>query len=188
MQTIEKALKTVFDFIGNNYKLPQGEFLNDEFSKIDKFRNPYWAQVPKKVKFGFGTKKELNIWLKNTTEKYPLVWLVYPLKETFTNDASDVYSYLNCQLIFAIDNQIDKLVETRVQTTRFILDQLTNAFSDLMRVSKFRKYLYIDKDKNVEQIFHPNYSTNQQKDNGSIDIWDAITYDCTLHFIPNCFK
>ena len=73
MQPLEKALKIVFDHIGNNYVLPTGEFINDDFGNNSQIRNPFCGQTPSKVKFMFGTQKELNIWLATTTDKYPLV-------------------------------------------------------------------------------------------------------------------
>ena len=188
MQAIEKALKTVFDFIGINYCLPQGEFLNDDFDLGNSIRNPYYGQEPTKVKFMFGTQKELNIWLLNTTEKYPLVWLVYPVTESYNNNPESFYTYKNARLIFAINNSSDKLIQTRIQTTRFILDQIVENFKDLMYQSSFKKYITVDKLVDIKEKFHPNYSVNEQKTSGTVDVWDAVTFDCDLHFIPACFK
>lgn len=188
MQSIEQALKKVFDFIGNDYDLPQGEFLNNEFLNGTPFRNPYFGQTPKAVKFGFGTQKELNIWLSESKEKYPLVWLVYPIKESYNNDAGTYYSYEKVRLIFAENNDVDKLVETRVQTTRFVLDQLTQKFAKLMRQSQFVKFIRTDKKTKIIESFEPNYSVNEQKTSGTIAVWDAITFDCAMVFNPKCMK
>lgn len=190
MQAIEKALKTVFDFIGNNYDLPQGEFIDDDFGNNSQIRNPYYGQLPSKVKFMFGTQKELNIWLSGTPsgEKYPLVWLVYPVTESYNNNPESFYTYKGIRLIFAINNDAEKLVQTRLQTTRFILDQIVEGFKDLMYQSSFKKYITVDKLVDIKEKFHPNYSVNEQKTSGTVDVWDAITFDCDLHFIPKCFK
>jgi hypothetical protein len=189
MQSIEKALKNVFDYIGDNYVLPTTEFLADDFGTIHKFRNPYFGQNPKKVKFMFGTQIELNIWLTETQDKYPLVWLVYPLKEAYNNDGSVDYHYKNARLIFAMNNDADKLVNTRVQTTRYVLSQLTANFTKLMQVSKFRKYLNIDQKQNIVETFEPNYSVrNNGRESITLDIWDAITFDCDLRFVPKCMN
>lgn len=186
MQPIEKALKNVFDSIGNSYELPSGEFILDDFGNGNKLRNPYFGQTPSRVKFMFGTQKELNIWLNSNTDKYPLVWLVYPISESYNNNAQSFYTYKGARLIFAINSNASDLVQFRLQTTKFILNQLTDKFTTLMRNSSFKKYISIDKLLDITEKFYPNYSTNEQKDSKTIDIWDAITFDCDLHLIPNC--
>lgn len=188
MQPLEKALKIVFDFIGNDYCLPQGEFINDDFGNNNQIRNPFYGQTPSKLKFMFGTQKELNVWLATTTDKYPLVWLVYPVTESYNNNPQSFYTYKGIRLIFAINNDAEKLVQTRLQTTRFVLDQLTARFTELMRNSRFKKFILIDKQVDIKEKFFPNYSTNEQKTGGTVDVWDAITFDCDLHLIPNCIK
>ena len=188
MQPIEKALfKVIDEGLDSNYVYPQNEYLDDVFKTGNQIVNPFFGQNPQKIKFGYGTKKELDIWLKDTTEKYPLVWLVYPLEEVYTNNPQSFYTYPRARLIFAINNTSDKLVNTRVQTTRFVLDQITGKFSELMITSKFKKFIYVDKIVNVKETFRPNYSYNESQDkSATIDVWDAITYDCDLHLIPNC--
>lgn len=188
MQPIEKALKNVFDSIGNSYELPKGEFILDDFGNGNKFRNPYFGQIPSKVKFMFGTQKELNVWLNANSDKYPLVWLVYPIAESYANDPASFYTYKGTRLIFATNNNASDLVQFRLQTTKFILNQLTNKFTILMRNSSFRKYISIDKQSEITEKFYPNYSTNEQKESKAIDIWDAISFDCDLHLIPNCIN
>lgn len=186
MQRIEKALKLVFEEVGNNYSFPVGEFLVDDFGSGEAFRNPYFGQIPSKLKFMFGTQKELDLWLIQTKDKYPVVWLVYPLKESYNNNPQSFYQYKNVRLIFAINNEADKLVQTRLQTTKFVLNQLTKLFTDLSYSSKFNKFIKIDKTVNIEETFYPNYSTNEQKTGKTVEIWDAITFDCNLHLMPNC--
>lgn len=188
MQPLEKALKIVFDHIGNNYVLPTGEFIVDDFGNNSQIRNPFYGQTPSKVKFMFGTQKELNIWLATTTDKYPLVWLVYPVTESYNNNPQSFYTYSGTRLIFAINNDSEKLVQIRLQTTKFVLNQLIEKFTTLMRNSHFKKFILIDKKVNIKEKFFPNYSTNEQKTSGTVDVWDAITFDCDLHLIPNCIK
>lgn len=188
MQPIEKALKNVFESIGNSYRFPTGEFILDDFGNGNKFRNPYFGQSPSKVKFMFGTQKELNVWLNSNSDKYPLVWLVYPIAESYTNDVSPFTTFKSVRLIFAINNNATDLVQFRLQTTRFILNQLIEKFTTLMRNSSFRKYISIDKQSEITEKFYPNYSTNEQKDSKTIDIWDAISFDCDLHLTPNCIN
>jgi hypothetical protein len=188
MQQLEKALKIVIDSFGNDYKLPIGEFITDDFGSGMQFRNPYFGQTPSNVKFMFGTQKELNIWLTETKDKYPLIWLVYPVTESYTNDASAIVDYEGVRLIFAMNNDAEKSVQTRLQTTKYVLNQLTNRFTSLMRNSRFKAFVYVDKQVKVKEKWWPNYSENKQKTGGQADIWDAISLDCDLHLIPNCIK
>ena len=187
-KSLEYALFKVFENIGNNYKLPIGEHIISVFDVKSKIRNPYFGQKPKKVKFMFGTQKELNIWIKETKDKYPVVWLVYPLKKTVTLDNSRSETYKKVRLIFAINNTVDKLVQTRVQTTKVVLQNIVNVFKVKMKQGLLTKFIKISKDKEPDEEFHPNYSANEQKDSGSIDIWDAIVFDCEMILIPDCIK
>lgn len=188
MQNIEKALYNVFSKIGNSYNLPQGEFLQDVFNSGQTLRNPYFGQIPANIKFMFGTQKELNIWLKDTKDKYPLVWLVYPYVKSYNNNAQNFDTYNNAKLIFAINNDADKLVQTRVHTTKFILDSIIDEFTRLMRNSSFKKYIYIDKVSDSKETWFPNYSTSNQKEGGTIEIWDAIVLETNIYVIPNCIE
>ncbi len=186
MQPIEKALKMVFEHLGNQYGLPQGEYLQSDFDEVVQVKNPYYLQTAKNVKFSFGTEKELNIWLKSKNEKYPLAWLVYPVSESSDNSPKKLYEYKGLRIIFAVNNDSDKLVQTRIQTTRFILDQIVERFCGLMTSGLFKKFIWMDLKNQHTQKFFPNYSVNNQKDSAVIDIWDAITLDCTLYLKPAC--
>ncbi|WDF45254.1 hypothetical protein PQ459_10120 [Chryseobacterium sp. KACC 21268] len=186
MQPIEKALNNVFNDLGNQYKLPVGEYLNSDFGEVLKIKNPYHMQTPAKVKFAFGTEKELNIWLQGKKEKYPLAWLIYPVTESSDNTPKKLYTYKSLKIIFAINNDSEKLVQTRVQTTRFILDQIIEKFCKLMTQGKFKKYIWMDKNNSHSQKFFPNYSVNSQQDSGQVDIWDAIIFECDIYFKPDC--
>lgn len=187
MQPIEKALKIVIEQgVGANYVYPQNQFLTDDFGTGQNIRNPFFGDIPIPVKFMFGTQKELNIWLTQNKDKYPLVWLVYPVTESYNNNPQNFYTYKGARLVFAINNDSDKLVQTRLQTTKFVLNQLIDKFTELMRNSHYKKFLILDKQVDIKETFYPNYSVNNQKDSTVIDVWDAITFDCDLHLIPNC--
>jgi hypothetical protein len=186
MQPIEKALKYVVDAIGSNYSYPIGEFIVDEFDATNNVKNPFFGQTPTPLKFAYGTRKELNIYLTTVKEKYPLMWLVYPLEELHNNNAQAFYTYPKARLIFAINTTTDKSVNTRLQTTRFVLDQIIEKLERLMRNSHLKKFIAIDKNLNISQSFEPNYSVSQQKDSGTIDVWDAIVYNCCIYLTSNC--
>jgi hypothetical protein len=188
MQPIEKALfKVIDEGLDTNYVYPQGEYLDDFFKTGNEIVNKYFGQTPTKVKFGFGTKKELDIWLVNTTERYPLVWLLYPLSERSENNGEDIYYYDNAKIIFAINNTSDKLVNIRLQTTKFVLDQLANLFTTLMITSEYVSFLWMNLSKDKTQTFEPNFSYNEnQNASGTVDVWDVIFYECSLAFVPDC--
>lgn len=195
MQNIELAIKSVVDEIGNNYNFPVFQNIPDAFNFNQKIKNPYFGQTPNKVKFMFGTQKELNIWLAQTKDKYPVIWLVYPVKEIQENVNENKFIYEKLRFIFAINNTIDKLVQTRVQTTRFVLNQIVEKFINLTIQGKIIKYLHLNKKSKLLQSFEPNYSASKPTDpaskqvqSGSIDIWDAIVLDLDLIFQPDCFK
>ena len=187
MQPIEKALKIVFEQgVADNYTYPTSEFLADDFGLGGDIRNPFYGDTPKPVKFMFGTQKELNVWLIQTEDKYPVVWLVYPISESYNNNPQNFYTYKGARLVFAHNTDCDKLVQVRLQTTKYVLNQLIDKFTALMRNSHFKKFVLIDKQINVKETFYPNYSINSQKDGGNVEIWDAITFDCDLHLMTDC--
>jgi len=188
MQPIEKALSIVAtQGVVDNYVYPAGEMLNDDFDSGNTFRNPYFGDTPSPVKFMCGTQKELNVWLKDTNDKYPVIWLVYPVVESYNNNPQDFYTYKGTRLIFAINNNAEAVVNVRLQTTKFVLNQLVDKFMELMRNSQYRKFLTLDKQVDVKETFFPNYSTDgKQTTGGNTEIWDAIAVDCDLHLISKC--
>ena len=186
-KNVEKALFNVFQSIGNGYDFPSGEFIPDEFNPGQQFRNPFFGQTPSAVKFAKGTQKELDIWLKDTKDRYPVVWLVYSVTAEFENNISSLEEYPGVRLVFAINNTADKSVDERNQTTRVIIESICEKFLALMRQSSFTKYIRVNKTRKMKRTFHPNYSTStQQSKSGTIDIWDAITLDCDIILTPSC--
>lgn len=186
MQRFEQALKLVFDDIGDNYYLPTEKTIDDYFNPGNPIPNQYYGQSPKKIKFMYGTQKQLNTWLNHTKEKYPLVWLVYPITEDYSLTPLTVSNYKGVRLIFAINNSADKLVNTRLQITKPILNDIIEKFKSLMLASQFRKFIYLDKTGNVKETFYPEYAANPQAKTPNIDIWDAITFDADFHLIAKC--
>lgn len=189
MVNIEKALFNVFASIGNGYDIPDPtqEFLTSEFDG-SQIRNPYYGQTPQPIKFEMGTQKELDIWIANTTDKYPVVWLVYPYKKSFNNDGHNIEYYKRCILIFAINNDVGKYVKTRLTTTAFVLDSIVRQFLELLRNRHFT-YIFADQKSEITQEFLPNMATNEKKQGASvvIDNWDAIYLQIDLYLIlQNC--
>lgn len=186
MQKIEKALKLVADKIGSDYVYPVGEMLNDDFDSGNTFRNPFFGDTPSPLKFGCGTKKELDLWLIQTKDKYPLMWLQYPVTEKHNNNAQAFYTYPDATLVFAVNNNSSDLVNVRLQTTRFVLDQIIEKLEKLSRNSHLNRFIKINKNINIDQKFMANFSYKNQEKGAQIDVWDAIEYYCTIQFYPNC--
>lgn len=187
MNSIEYALTLVFSSIGSEYEMPEERTINDIFDAGNTFPNPFYGDEKTPVKLKFGTQKEVNAWLATSSKKYPVVWLVYPLTKSFKNDGSSVEYYPNARLIFAINNRSDKLVETRNQTTKVVLDSIVAKFRELMRTSAHKKYISVDKKSDIKEIWRPNYATSaNQSANAVVDVWDAITFDCGISLTPSC--
>lgn len=190
MKSIEKALNILItQGVASNYVYPNvnSEFLTSCFDSGATIRNPWYKQTVTPVRFSFGTQKELDIFLKNNSNPYPLVWLVYPVSESYQLNKRRHHRFDRIRLIFAINTTTDKLIEERLQTTRYVLDQITDKFISLMNHSQYRKFIGIDKTTKLVETFHPNYSVNESQDKSkAIDVWDAMVLDCDINLIPDC--
>ena len=187
MKNLEKALFNVAAEIGTDYEFPTEEIIIDELSEGGKFRNPFHGQPKRPLKFAKGTRKELLIWLKDTKDKYPVMWLVYPKKSRFKNDVSGRETYPKLRLVFAMNNTVDKSVNERIHTTQIVLDSIVSKFLELMRNSAFKKYISIDKSVDCDKEWFPNFATSVNQDQSAAsDIWDVIILDCTMILIPAC--
>ena len=186
--SLELALNKVFKEIGTNYTIPTTEFITSTFENTT-FKNPYYGRTKTAVKFDFGTQKEVNTYLKLTKEKYPLVWLVYPFEEKFLNKNSNVSYCKGVRLVFSINTDISRTTKFRHDTSKMILESLVDDFLNLMKQSRFTKYLSIDKTVNIAKTFYPNYSsTAAQTANAQVDVWDAIAIDCDFVLKNNCIN
>jgi len=176
--------------MGVCYTYPQGEFMIDTFS-LREIENPYFGQNPIPVYFGFGTKKELNIFLNDNTEKYPLIWLSYPFEEVFMNDDTRLVTYKGVRFLFATNNTVDKLVQNRVLTTKMVLNQIIKKFLEILRKGYNGGELVMPMDYKAVKKFYPNYGisntkydsnpkSENQRESSFIDIWDVFTLDCDL--------
>jgi hypothetical protein len=176
--------------MGACYVYPQGEYMTDTFSG-NKIENPYFGQTPTPVYFGFGTKKELNIFLNDNVKKYPLIWLSYPFEEEFMNDYSQLVNYKKVRFLFATNNTVDKLVQNRVLTTKMVLNQIIKKFLSILKNGYNYGELVLPMEYRVIKKFYPNYGisntkydsnpkSENQRESSFIDIWDAFTLDLDL--------
>jgi hypothetical protein len=191
---LRRGLDKIVNEIGTNYKLPQGEFLESEFGLSDNCRNPFFGQEPSKVKFSFGTQKEVNIWLtehNSENDKYPLVWLVYPIFYKSKAGDKQVQNYRSIRLLFAINNEIDPSAEQRVSTTEYILQQISDKFIDLLAFGDVANELTLDKTSDVQFGVHINYTSSGQNDyvlektakqpsTAYVDNWDVYVLDLDI--------
>ncbi|MBC7652324.1 MAG: hypothetical protein H7101_11300 [Deinococcales bacterium] len=184
--SLEVALNNVFKEIDTNYIIPTAEMISSSF-EMASIKNPYFGATKTSVKFDFGTQKEVNAYLKMTKEKYPLVWLVYPFEESFTNTNIEVINCKNVRLVFSINTDINRTSKFRHDTSKIVLENLVDYFLKLMKQSKFTKYISIDKTVELKKTFYPNYAVNkEQTANAQSDVWDAISIDCNFILRNNC--
>jgi hypothetical protein len=176
--------------MGSCYKYPQGEYMLDTFSG-NEIENPYFGQTPTPVYFGFGTKKELNMFLNDNIEKYPLIWLTYPFEENYTMEDETLVTYRNVRFFFATNNDVHKRVQNRVLTTKKVLRQIIKKFTSELNKGYNYGELTIVKKGILKPRFHPNYGisntkydsnpkSENQRESSFIDIWDAFTLDLDL--------
>ena len=187
---IEIALHLVFSGIGNDYELPdpQAEFIKSVFNGSD-IRNPFFGQTPDAIKFEMGTQKEVNEFVTNNTDKYPIVWLVYPHSMTTTNTPGNVEAHKRTRLVFAVNTETDKDVKTRIHTTRVVLESIVEKFLKLMQNSSHKKYIWMDKTTPYTLTFRPNKSSDDsetQKAGITVDPWDVATLDCDIYVKKSC--
>lgn len=125
-------------------------------------------------KFGWGDKYELNRYLEvKKTDSYPLIWLL-PSEEKHLE-----HGYLcerQCTLIIAtLETTKDLFNDQRyLKSFELILNPLTNYLLEGLRNSNISWF-----DDGEWKVFkRPNYS----EDDGTIDLWDAVEFNCTVQF------
>ncbi len=188
---LRRALNKIAIAISDNYLLPDGKFIQSEFGLSNECRNPFFGQTKNKVKFSFGSEKELNIWLDQHTEKYPLIWLVYPLQYDFALGDNQFHKFKRVRILFAIQNEIDPSVEQRVSTTEYILQQISDSFIEYLIDGVVASELSVDRTENAHIAIYPNYTETgknnyvvqnvvKQPKTTAIDNWDVYSLDLDL--------
>lgn len=177
-------------FMGICYSYPTTEKIANPFTGLN-IDNPFYGRVPKEINFGFGTQKELNLWLVQHKNKYPLIWLTYPYDVIEKNEQSTEVFYKKVRFVFATDNTVDKLVDNRVLTTKMVLEQIIAKFKEILYSSFNKGELYSEKHVEIRKVFYPNYASSGTKYDSNfkseaqpksltVDIWDAFTVDINL--------
>jgi len=144
---------------------------------------PQWNGTHK-IRYDWGTIDVLNkfLVLKESTSKYPLIWLV---TSKDTDDLLRNRVTRNARFVIATrSNDIDSFNATQYQTDYInILIPVYNNFITLLNSSGISKII----DSKIEKELKPNYSIN---DNGKglITIWNAIVLDLEIELTTGCIK
>jgi len=144
---------------------------------------PQWNGTHK-VRYDWGKIDVLNkfLVLKESTSKYPLIWLV---TSKDTDDLLRNRVTRNARFVIATrSNDVDAFNATQYQTDYInILIPVYNNFITLLNSSGISKII----DSKIEKELKPNYSVN---DNGKglITIWNAIVLDLEIELTTGCIK
>jgi len=137
-----------------------------------------------KVHFDYGTKKDLNTFLatRESSDTYPLIWLLYPYRETHTRKELICE---NVTLILAVDTRNAMSNKERMQLTfgRVLLPLL-----DTLRLA-FKVANIVNVSEEYRVMKSPNYSdTDLQDKSGTIAIWDALKVEFRIEVIDTCLR
>ncbi len=136
------------------------------------------------VVFGYGDEVELNGFLANreVSTTYPLVWLLFPVKETTERHLLQVDKMT---LVLAVETNENmenpqRMRETFEKILMPLLDNVKHVFKTANII-------------NMEDSFafekHPNYSkTNAREENAVISIWDALKVTFSFKVFNTCLK
>lgn len=138
-----------------------------------------------KPRFSYGNEKALLAFLKSTegesTRPYPLIWLVYPHNEKHQKTKVELKS---TKLIIAVNNKNKaQLNEERIELSykKILIPLCNNIITVLTKSNVF----------NIKHEFDiikfPNYSNNNNE-NYTVDIWDAMQIVFSGSIIDNCVK
>ena len=132
------------------------------------------AGVSRKPSFGWGDKKELNRYLELKKDNaYPLIWLIQN-KEKHIEKGTAIEK--DCTFIIATrETRTDLFNDERyLNSFNVVLNPLTEMLLKVLKRSQSISSEY--------EIFkRPNYSENK-KENGTIDLWDAIELNIDITF------
>lgn len=136
--------------------------------------------------FGYGDKKELLAFLKTKTKgattPYPLIWLLYPYKESHTKKGVQVK---NLQLILAVEggasSQNPQRMEETFKAVLFpLLDNIIKAFTQANITNWNREF---------EAEKRPNYSSSEEGTAHATTFrWDALKFKTDIVINDGCLK
>lgn len=140
------------------------------------------------AKFHWGDEKELNRYIElKKIDSYPLIWLL-PSTDEYNDEGSHKESVVkDCSFVIATrETRVELFNDQRyLKTFEIVLNPLTDFLIQGLTKSNITARM-----SNKFEIFkHPNYSA-ASKENGTIDLWDAIKLDIQVRFKNNrlCLK
>lgn len=130
--------------------------------------------------FHWGDKKELNRWLKNKKDAYPLIWLL-PTSDDYIDRGRAVNKV--CEFIIATREKRKDLYNDQRYLKAF--DVVLNPTTDklIQGLTKSSISTMID---DFTIFKFPNYSEADQ--NFTIELWDATKLTINMNFTDNCLK
>lgn len=145
------------------------------------------SSVLASAKFHWGDEKELNRYIElKKVDSYPLIWLL-PSTDKYDDEGSKESVIKDCSFVIATrETRVELFNDQRyLKTFELVLNPLTDYLIQGLTRSNITARIG-----NEFEIFkHPNYSA-ETKENGTIDLWDAIKLDIQVRFKNNreCLK
>lgn len=143
--------------------------------------------VTKKPVFSWGDDKQLNQFLVIRDERpYPLIWLIYPLKERHLINRVELK---NVSLILAINNDNEALSNEERMVLTFE-KYLIPLYNNILKLFKKSNIIYVGNHYDI--IKFPNYGElnvlRTKEEEKTLCVWDAIkvTFDCSIN--ANCLN
>ena len=136
-----------------------------------------------KVFFNWGTQDVLNKYLALTDiqSRYPLIWLTNS-DDTYKTGTNYVRRD-NVRLVLAMHSDKSDYFNPEVFNTDYEV-VLNPLLDNVLKALKNSSISRMDLEYKVQRL--PNYSVNDN--NGSLDVWNAITLDCSIELTDNCLK
>ena len=141
-----------------------------------------------KAKFHWGDEKELNRYIQLKKDNtYPLIWLL-PTSDEYNDVGSNNQSVIkDCSFVIATRETRTELFNDQryVKTFEVVLNPLTDYLVKGLTESNITERVGTE----FSVFKHPNYS-DDNTENGTIDLWDAVKLDINVKFKNNreCLK
>lgn len=140
------------------------------------------ADVVFSMSYDFGSAEDLDLFLKQETKKYPLVWLENGFSETHSTDKSEVQASLSFKIAtYGLDSTL--LNQVRLNST--FKDVLFPVLENVRKALE-RSNITLLQSREFEITKFYNYGSDQAQEQS--EIWDAIKFDVDVKFNNDCLK
>jgi len=141
----------------------------------------------RQIQFGWGTKKQLNEYLKlNKEDSYPLTWLLNPRTKTYKDQSSLVDRDCNIVIATLETRKYMSAMDRFNASFEIVLNPICELITQGIRSASTTRFLNDDQQQ-VNDF--PDYSEEgNTAEAGSIEMWDAIRFDCRIEFNNNCLN